>query len=190
MLQDFVLTSKILLNDRRAPPARNEPDSVHPMLAAVKLMCSHFLFELEDANHQVFALEESQRFVYMATNKAPLYSGPNLTQINMEWVLHCLNFFRDHMMNQEAATLYDAMSDLSPMQKPSAWQEPLRKGSYALGSHWKGTYSFLDVPEITKLRKISPDEDAEAFFCDKNVDEGKIQVCSLQRPSVTSAKYM
>ncbi|KAH3918232.1 hypothetical protein HBI56_143460 [Parastagonospora nodorum] len=186
VLRNFVLDSKILLNGRRAPPARNEPDSVHPMLAAVKLMCSHFLFELEDANHQVFALEESQRVVYMATNKAPLYSGPSLSEINMDWVLHCLNFFRDHMMNEAAATLYDAVSELSPMQKPSAWQEPLRNGSYTLGSHWKGTYSFLDVPEITKLRKMSSDEDAEAFFCDKNVDEGKIQ--SLQLDFVEGAQ--
>jgi hypothetical protein len=147
------------------------------MLAAIKLMCSHFLFELEGAKHNVFAVEESQRIVYMATNTYPIYGGPKLTDVNMEWVLHCLHFFRHHMMNEEVATLYDAMSELSPQQKPSAWQEPLRSGSHPLGSHWKGTYAFLEAPEITKLRKLSADQIADTYFCDKNVDEGKIQVC-------------
>jgi hypothetical protein len=150
------------------------------MLAAIKLMCSHFLFELEGAKHNVFAVEESQRIVYVATNTAPLYGGPKLTDVNMDWVLHCLHFFRHHMMNEEVATLYDAMSELSPQQKPSAWQEPLRSGSYPLGNHWKGTYAFLEAPEIAKLRKLSADQVADAYFCDKNVDEGKIQVRSLQ----------
>jgi hypothetical protein len=183
VLLKFVLDSKILLNDRRATKARNEPDSVHPMLAAVKLMCSHFLFELDGAKHNVFAVEESQRIVYLASNAAPMYGGLNLTDVNMEWVLHCLHFFRHHMMNEEVATLHAAMSDLSPLQKPSAWQEPLRKGSYPLGSHWKGTYAFLDVSEITKLRKLPVDEVGDSFFSDKNVDEGKIQVCFLLRSS-------
>jgi hypothetical protein len=164
---NFVLNSKILLNDRRAPPpARGEPEAIHPVLAAVKLMCSHFLFELESAKHNVFAMEESQRVVYMATNTAPMYSGPTMTTVNMDWILHCLHFFRHHMMNEDTATLYNAIDELSPRQKPSTWQEPLRKGSY----------SFLHQPEIDKIRKLSSDEAGDKYFCDKNVDEGKVQV--------------
>jgi hypothetical protein len=142
-------------------------------------MCSHFLFQLDGAKHNVFAVEESQRVVYMATNSAPLYGGDNLTQVNMEWVLHCMHFFRHHMMNEDVATLSDAMGELTPKQKPSAWQEPLRKGAYALGSHWKGTYAFLDVHEVQKLRKLSADQVGDAFLSDKNVDEGKIQVSNF-----------
>ena len=145
-------------------------------------MCSHFLFELEGANH-VFAIEESQRVVYMSTNAAPLYGGPKLTDVNMTWVLHCMHFFRNHMMNEDVASLYHAMQDLSPRQKPSAWQEPLRRGSYPLSGHWKGTYAFLDVAEVAKLRRLSPDQVGDAYFCDKNVDEGKIQV-SIPRQSI------
>jgi hypothetical protein len=148
---------------------------MNPLLAAIKLICSHFLFELEAGKH-VFGVEESQRVVYMATNTAPLYTGPKLTDVNMSWMLHCMQFFRNHMMNEEAASLHQAMEDLTPRQKPSAWQEPLRKGSYPLSQYWKGTYSFLDVPEISKLRKLSADDFGDNYFCDKNVDEGKIQV--------------
>jgi hypothetical protein len=176
-----VLNSQILLNNRRPPSAgRGEPNFVEPALAAIKLICSHFLFEIEGAKHNVFAVEESQRVVYMATNTAPMYKGPMQMEVNMEWILHCLHFFRHHMMNQDTATLYDAMGELSTRQKPSAWQEPLRKGSYALSSHWKGTYSFLDIPEVKRLRKLSPDQVGDEYFCDKNVDEGKVQVCMFE----------
>jgi hypothetical protein len=80
------------------------------------------------------------------------------------------------MMNEEAMTLHKVISELSPRQKPSSWQEPLRKGSYALGKHWKGTYSFLDTTEVAKLRRMTPDQVSDAFLCDKNIDEGKVQV--------------
>jgi hypothetical protein len=180
VLKNFVLNSKLLLNTRRATrPKRNEPDCVHPALAAVKLMCSHFLFELEGAKHNVFGVEESQRIVYMPTNRAPIYIGPSQTNINMEWILHCMHFFRHHMMNDDVALLCRAINDLPPRQKPSAWQEPLRRGSYALGNHWKGTYAFLDAEEVTKLRKLSPDDVGVQILIDKNIDEGKVQVCAF-----------
>ncbi|KAF2832993.1 hypothetical protein CC86DRAFT_338057 [Ophiobolus disseminans] len=191
-LLKFVLNSKLLLPTERAPapsPRRNEPKDVHNLLAAVKLMCSHFLFELEGANH-VFAAEESQQVVYMATNNAPLYGGVHKGEVNMNWMLHCMQFFRNHMMNEDVASLFHAMDDLSPRQKPSAWQEPLRMGTYPLGKHWKGTYSFLDVPEITKLRMLSPDQVGDAYFCDKNIDEGKIQSLQLNFGPEAKLKWL
>lgn len=165
------------MNDRRAKaPGRGEPASVHPMLAAVKLMCSHFLFELEDAKHNVFAVDQSQRAVYLSTNAAPIFRAPTFTEVNMEWILHCLHFFRHHMMNEEALTLYATMFDLSPTQRPSAWRVPLQPGSQPLGKNWKGTYSYLHSPEMKRLRNLSEEDVGDEYFCDKNVDEGKIQV--------------
>ncbi|KAH7385622.1 hypothetical protein BKA66DRAFT_528087 [Pyrenochaeta sp. MPI-SDFR-AT-0127] len=179
-LVHFISNSKILLNDRRAPqPHPNEPSHVHPTLAAVKLMCSHFLFEPEGAKHDVFAIEEVQRAVYLPTNVAPIYQGPKLTMINMEWVLHCLNFFRHHMMNEDAGTLSESVDALSVTQKPSAWQEPLREGAYPLSKNWMGTYSFLEMSEIRKLRSLTPDQVGDHYFIDKNIDEGKIQSLEL-----------
>ncbi|KAF2030143.1 hypothetical protein EK21DRAFT_66353 [Setomelanomma holmii] len=180
LLLRFVLNSKILLNNRRAPRlGRKEPAHVNRLLAAIKLMCSHFLFQLEDLKHNLFAVEESQRVVYLATNSAPLYGGQGFTDVNMEWMLHCMHFFRHHMMNEEVASLFGAMEELTPKQKPSAWQEPLRKGAYALGNHWKGTYAFLEANEVAKLRKLSADQVGDVFLSDKNVDEGKIQSLEL-----------
>jgi hypothetical protein len=146
-------------------------------LAAVKLMLSQFLFELEGAKHNVFAFEETQRVVYLSSKATPLYRGLHSTELNMDWFLHCLSFFRHHMLNEEVGTLFNAVDELSAKQKPSAWQEPLRPGAYPLSSHWKGTYAFLDQPEIHKIRLLDEDQVGDEYFSDKNVDEGKIQVC-------------
>jgi hypothetical protein len=178
ILYTFVKNSKLLLHPRRSTrPPRKSPDYVHPALAAVKLMCSHFLFELDNVKHGLTGMEESQRVVYMATNSAPIYTGPTLTDLNMQWILHCMNFFRHHMMSKDVGTLYEVLKDLSAYQIPSAWQDPLRSGTTPLGKHWKGTYAFLDHAEIGRLRRLSPEQLGDDFFPDKNVDEGKIQVC-------------
>ncbi|KAL6708480.1 hypothetical protein ACN47E_002743 [Coniothyrium glycines] len=179
-LLNFIINSKIFLNDRRAPPVgRGESDAVHPLLAAVKLICSQFLFELKGARHNVFGIEESQRAVYLSAGAAPIYKGPNLTDVNMEWVLHCLNFFRHHMMCEDTATLFDNIKELPATQKPSRWREPLRNGAYPLSKHWKGTYSYIHWPEMKKLRELKPDDALDEFISDKNVDEGKIQSLTL-----------
>lgn len=173
--------SKLLLNNTKRPehPPRNKQNTVEPTLAAVKLMCSHLLFEFDNVKHGPLGVEEAQRMVYMATNKAPLYTGPTLTDLNMEWILHCMNFFRHHMMSQEAGTLYEVMNELDPYEKPSAWQEQLCSGAAPLHKHWKGTYSYLDVSELAKLRRLSTEQLSDDFFPDKNVDEGKIQVRTI-----------
>ena len=95
----------------------------------------------------------------------------------MEWTMKCLDFFRYHMINEEASALTYAMEDLSPLQKPTAWQGTLKNGAVPLSKTWKGTYSFLDPKEQRKLRNLSDDNDSMDYFSDKNIDEGKIQVC-------------
>ncbi|KAF1943214.1 hypothetical protein EJ02DRAFT_343604 [Clathrospora elynae] len=176
-LLNFIVNSRILMSARRAPqPSPGEPDWVHPTLAAVKLICAHFLFELEGAEHRIFALEESQHAVYQPTNRARLYGGPANTTVNMSWILHSMNFFRHHMMNEEAQTLYENISELPVTQKPSIWQERLQQGTRPLSRHWKGTYAFLDNPEIQKFRSQVP---GTGVYIDKNIDEGKIQSLEL-----------
>lgn len=180
-LLEFILDSKILLNDRRTPDVRTRSETnvkkeINPMLAAVKIICSSLLFELDDLKHHVFAVEQLQRAAYASTNSAPIYEGLYYTDINMAWVMKCLDFFRYHMMDRQTMTLSDAMEDLSALQKPTAWQEPLRNGALPLSKHWKGTYSFLDPREQKKLRTLPDDDDSDTYYSDHNIDEGKIQV--------------
>ena len=36
----------------------------------------------------------------------------------------------------------------------------------------------MDPKEQKKLRALSDDDDSDVYFSDKNIDEGKIQVCA------------
>jgi hypothetical protein len=182
-LVEFVQKSKFLLNDRRPPPpSARERNEAHPMLVAVKLMCLPFLLQLKDVKAHVFGVEEVQRAVYAASNAAPMYTGPERSTLNMQWALQCMNFFRHHMMDEAAATLFDAMSDLPPCQQPTAWKDPLplTTGVYPLSRHWKGTYAYLSPEEIARLRKLNDDDTGDAYFTDLNVDEGKIQSMEMK----------
>lgn len=183
---DFIKSSKILLQDRRAPPAIQKSDragakEISPLLAAIRIVCSCLLFEHEDMEYHVFAIEQLQRAAYAASTKAPIFEGLHFTDINMEWTMKCLDFFRYHMINEDASALSYTMEELSPLQKPTAWQGTLKNGALPLSKTWKGTYSFLDPKEQRKLRNLSADDNSDAYFTDKNIDEGKIQVCDERK---------
>ena len=183
-LKEFVLQSKLLLGGKRPPPSKpNDPAS--DSIAAIRIMLTHFLFDQATPSGSWFAIDDAQRAVYAATNAAPIYLGPNKDVVNMEWMLQCLNFFRYYMTTPEASQLHDAMEDLEANQRPSAWREPLKSGSYPLASCWKGTYSFLEHNELVRFRKYasSKDDDGGKVFTDMNVDEGKIQVSLSTRPT-------
>lgn len=180
-LREFTLNSKVLIHDRRAPPPREDEHGwIDQMLTAVKLMCAHFLFEFKGITHHIFAFDESQQAVYQSSHMATMFIGPLNKHLNMDWLGHCLDFFRHHMMSEEAGTLFENISELPPSQKPSAWRETLRTGARPLGRYWKGTYAFLDAPELAKLRRLDHTEVSSHYFIDKNVDEGKIQSLELE----------
>ncbi|KAF2869747.1 hypothetical protein BDV95DRAFT_85486 [Massariosphaeria phaeospora] len=179
-LVNFIMNSKIVFGGRRPP---SDAQKLNPALAATKLMCAHFLFDLDGPRQNVLAVEESQIAVYAPSNVAPLFTGQYKTDVNMEWVLHSLDLFRCHMTNVELATLYSTMSDLPVSQKPSAWRGLLKHGCYPLSKHWKGTYTFLEQNDIDKLRDVfynnKSSKKNDLFFVDGNVEEGKIQSLEL-----------
>jgi hypothetical protein len=144
-------------------------------LQAIKLMCSHFLFDSETAP-SVWGVEEAQQAVYAPTNQAPIFQGPQKDDINMEWLLHCMNFFRNYMTSETMGTMCSNIQDLPVGDKPSVWRTPLKEGCSPLGKHWKGTFAFLKSnEELEKFRGQSP-KWQDVVFMDHYVDEGKIQV--------------
>lgn len=176
--------SKLLLNGRRPPPPKgSESASVDESLAAVRLMCAHFLFDLEETKNNVFAIEESQKAVYAPTNLAPIYIGEKMEFVNMEWALHCLNFFRHHMTDPDTFSLFDTMQNLDVSQKPSPWRGPLKSDSNSLSNCWKGTYAFLEHEPLRRLRRLSGAKKRltvdDIVFSDLNVDDGRLQVSTL-----------
>ncbi|KAF1972947.1 hypothetical protein BU23DRAFT_466658 [Bimuria novae-zelandiae CBS 107.79] len=178
LLRLFALESKLLVGGKRPPPAKPNQSTDDSLLAA-RLMLSHFLFDQATPLASWFAIDDAQKAVYAATNRAPLYLGPDKDLVNLEWTLQCMNFFRYYMTTPEASQLFDAMGGV---EVPSPWREPLKSGSRPFGQCWKGTYSFLDHNELVRFRKYasSGKEDDGMIFADLNVDEGKIQSLNLE----------
>ncbi|KAF2691128.1 hypothetical protein K458DRAFT_382702 [Lentithecium fluviatile CBS 122367] len=179
-LSKFVMNSWILLDGKRPPPPKgNNPKGVHPALAAVRLMCAHFLFDLGGARHNILGIDESQKAVYAPTNLAPLYISDKKNEVNMEWALHCLNFFLFHMKNPDASLLHDKVEELDSFDRPSAWREPLKAGSYPLNKCWKGTYAYMLRPDLDRFREYASGKKhlrpEDTIFSDLNVEEGCIQ---------------
>jgi hypothetical protein len=175
----FVENSFLLLNTKRLPPAKgSEPKHVHPTLAAVRLMCAHFLTGMK-GKYNAISHDESQKAVYAPTNLAPIYLGDKLNEVNMEWCLHCFNFFQYYMTNRDASQLYEAMYDMGDEDKPSVWREPLQTGSKPLTGAWKGTYAYLNPPDIKRIREYAtgkqPARAGDEIFIDSNVEDGNIQ---------------
>lgn len=188
-LKEFVLESRLLLGGRRPPPPKpHEHAAINVSLGAVRLMATHFLFDRAFQPEIWFAIDDAQRAVYAATNEAPLYLGPKKDILNVQWVLHCLNFFRYYMTVPEASDLHEAIQELDKSQRPSPWDGPLKSGTYALGNHWKGTYAFLQHKDLERFRRLVLQEMyTDRIFTDLNVDEGKIQVsmvASLEWPQL------
>lgn len=108
-------------------------------MAALQLMAAHYMFDEEEVGREVFSFDISQKAAYESARKAPIFHGFNKLEVNLEWVLHVLNFFRNHMMLEDGS-LRGAFSDLSELEKPSAWKAKLTDGVNPLGRYWRGTY--------------------------------------------------
>ncbi|KAF2654384.1 hypothetical protein K491DRAFT_768939 [Lophiostoma macrostomum CBS 122681] len=177
-LTKFICDSKNFLG------IKPQSSSSKPNLAliAVQIMCAQLMFEGDDLTYDIIAFDISQRAVYASMKHAPMFVGPGKSMVNMEWTLHCLNFFRHHMVKEEVQSLFHLMSQLEPGDKPSAWREPLRNGCYPLSRNWKGTYAYLEAEELTRIRKTAKggrrNQKADDYlYMDKNVEsDGQIQL--------------
>ncbi|KAL1599584.1 hypothetical protein SLS60_007387 [Paraconiothyrium brasiliense] len=181
-LKEFVLESSILLGGRRPPqPMLGEPGEVHPNLAAVKLMLSHFLFDEEVPTRSWFAIDDAQKAVYSATNIERLFEGRWKNLLNWPWFLHCMNFFRQYMTTAEASGLHAMIQGLRPSQKPVPWDGPLKRGSAPLPTRWIGTYALMTREMLTRFRtKNSLGRHHHIYYDDLNVDEGNTQTLNLE----------
>ncbi|KAF2745527.1 hypothetical protein M011DRAFT_138892 [Sporormia fimetaria CBS 119925] len=152
-------------------PKRREYEGPNPELAAIRLMVGQLMFHTEAPRYDICYFEDSQRAVYEHWNRAPIFTGDGDLQVNMEWALHCFNFFRHHMVREDVNSLYDAMAALEPGDRPSAWRNQISQGRSIMSRHWKGTYSYLTHEELRRLRRDK--EGSDEYFVDKNIDEGE-----------------
>ncbi|OJD37688.1 uncharacterized protein BKCO1_60004 [Diplodia corticola] len=151
-------------------------------LAAVQLMCAPTILKHPG---NIYGFEDSQVWAYATIKTAPIFGGYNKTMINMEWVLHVMNFFKFHIGKSDENTLFDPFNSLAASEKPSYWQGPLHNGPANLGVHWKGTYSYLDREEMKQIRSGIRQE---RVLIDRNVDHGEaaIQTMNITFPDSTN----
>ena len=118
------------------------------------------------------AFDDSQYAVYQTSAYAPLFSI-DFKKANLEWFFNVMNFFCTHMMCIEYRSLAPEIKRLNPGQKPSPWRETLRQGVQPLTKHWIGTWAYLPLEEVRRLRRQGA---YRSVFLDRNVEEGNLMV--------------
>ena len=137
-IKRFVYSHSILNNLFRPTNARAHLKS--RLLSAIQLCFAHWSFDLQ-LLPPTYGFPYSQFFVYSAAVRMPIFtSNSSLEKVNIEFVLHIMNFFKYHMTQKTENTLYDAYSALAQAEQPGPWRSKLREGCYKIGQHWRGTY--------------------------------------------------
>lgn len=97
-----------------------------------------------------FSFPQSQQIVY---GNGSIFGGVNNLDIDMEWVLHHINFWKYHMVREEEHTLYHAFEALGEADRPRFWSRQLKTGCSGPGKHWKGSYAFVDRETVSHIRR-------------------------------------
>ncbi|EMD00714.1 hypothetical protein BAUCODRAFT_61254, partial [Baudoinia panamericana UAMH 10762] len=123
-----------------------------PLLQAVQVVLSPFLFRL-DRHLQHYSFPDSQQVVYATAETSEIFGGLHGLEIDMEWVLHHINFWKYHMVREAECTLFEAFSELDVEDRPRLWDQKLKQGGNKLGVHWKGSYAYVERNVIQRIRK-------------------------------------
>lgn len=143
------------------------PQTPTQLLYAIQIICAPMLLSLEPHLEQAhYGFPDSQAAVYSTTTSKPLFGGHYGLDVNMEFVLQNLNFWKYHMVRECENTLYYAFSELEAWQRPRWWSEQLQQGNAKkLGKCWKGSYAYIEREEIEMLRSGRADcEQIQDYF--------------------------
>jgi hypothetical protein len=89
--------------------------------------------------------------VYLDNISAPILAGHTGQSINMGWLLKNIQFWRHHFLT-EGEPLSPHFEALEEYELPTLWSRQLSQSTRELGSHWKGSYAFVDRVEINIVR--------------------------------------
>ncbi|KAK3671156.1 hypothetical protein LTR78_008957 [Recurvomyces mirabilis] len=122
------------------------------LLQTVQVLLAPAMFDIRYSN-DIIGFPQSQQVVYSTVLGQPIFAGCNSLDVNTEWVLHNLNFWRYHMLRESEATLAFAFKDLAHDELPRFWQKRLTHGGGdSLGKHWKGSYAYVGREDIGDIR--------------------------------------
>jgi hypothetical protein len=150
------------------------------------LLSAHTLDLTENASSNVYDWYQSQRVVYAAVSKRPIFGGLNNMEVDTDWALHLINFFRGHMLPLvgSTSTMYPYFAELAPNERPQMWNGKLSNSPDQIGKWWKGTYAYIEQDEVVWIRNKTT---WNRIFQDKNVDEeDSIQMVRFSVPEPNS----
>lgn len=111
-----------------------------------------------------FGFPDSQSAVYSCGFSHPLIGGIDDRTINMDLLLHNVNFWKYHMIREAEATLFQSFSELDDDERPRWWSTQLTQARQPLGRHWKGSYAYLSLKEVQALRQGGSDDQIQDCF--------------------------
>lgn len=109
-------------------------------MQTLQLVFTHWQVD-QSLGFRTHSFEFSQQAVYSTAQKWPLFLDKFSTKVNVEYLLHIVNFFKHHMtgFNEQ---MFDIVSELEEDEKPGPWDRKLFQGPGVkkLGKYWKGAY--------------------------------------------------
>ncbi|KAK3716377.1 hypothetical protein LTR37_006527 [Vermiconidia calcicola] len=122
------------------------------LLRALQVLGAPMLLSFEPhLRNRHYAYPDSQALVYSTATTHPIFHGCYGLDVNMEYVLHNLNFWKYHMLREVEGTLFYAFQDLEGHERPRWWEGKLGQAG-ALGRKWKGSYAYVNREEIVAVR--------------------------------------
>ena len=124
-------------------------------LQTIQLVFAHWQFDLS-VRSQVNGFGYSQQIVYSHPNKVLLFLDKRGT-INIEYLLHVLNFFKHHMTSEQEGILHPWLQELEKWKRPGAWERPLSQSLSVkmLKPSWKGSYGTLANLSPFPLKRLT-----------------------------------
>lgn len=108
----------------------------------------------------IYDFQMSQYMAYSSADKQPIFGGCNGVDVNFDWALHSLNFWRNHMLLANETTLNLSYRHLSDSERPQYWSTQLKYCSADyIGKRWKGAYSFVNESDLLEIRNGGGDHD-------------------------------
>ncbi|KAK0966809.1 hypothetical protein LTS01_017602 [Friedmanniomyces endolithicus] len=141
------------------------------LLQTIHILLAPAMFDL-GRNVNQYSFSTSQQCVYGTSTSHPIFEGCNGLDVSTSWVLHHINFWKFHMTRSAECTLHDAFRDLPADEKPRFWSRQLRQGRSTLGTHWKGSYAYLDRDLIADVRAGRGNDSAIADEFNGEADSG------------------
>lgn len=95
----------------------------------------------------------SQVSAYSPALEQQIFVGSCGNTVNMEWVLHQINFWKYHFTREEESALYTDLVGLEKDEFPQLWESQLSQdGSFSVGNKWKAIAAFLPAQDMKYVR--------------------------------------